>query len=131
MRKAGAIILLLVVALVPFAGAVSAAPWDYEKFIKQSVAWYYLYQNEEQTFKELYNLSTQMNVSNETLTLALELYNNATTEYQKALTYGIPYEARTFRWVVFSVHMRRAYLYVSRAVEVLEDALKELGSQNA
>ncbi|WP_297091266.1 pyrolysin [Thermococcus sp.] len=120
MKKAAAIIALLFLALVPIAGATT---WNYENFVKQSIAWYYLYQSDEQKFSELYNLSVQMNVSNETLALAMELYNNASAEYSQAITYGIPQETQTFRWVVFSVHIRKAYLYISQAVEVLEEAL--------
>ncbi|CAD5244100.1 pyrolysin [Thermococcus camini] len=131
MKRVAALLAVLMVALVPFAGAAGATTWSYKNFIKQSVAWYYLYQDKERTFNELYNLSVQMNVSNETLTLALELYNNATAQYDQALTYGIPKDTRTLSWVVFSVHIRKAYIYASRAVDVLEQALKELESQNA
>ncbi|NJE31044.1 pyrolysin [Thermococcus sp. 18S1] len=131
MKRVAALLAVLMVALVPFAGAAGATTWSYKNFIKQSVAWYYLYQDKERSFNELYNLSVQMNVSNETLTLALELYNNATAQYNQALTYGLPRDTRTLSWVVFSVHIRKAYLYASQAVDVLEQALKELESQNA
>ncbi|NJE10173.1 pyrolysin [Thermococcus sp. MAR1] len=131
MKKVAAIMALFLLVLVPFAGAVSAATWSYENFIKQSMAWYYLYQNNEYRFNELYNLSVQMNVSNETLSLAMELYNNASAEYSQALTYGIPQESRTLSWVVFSVHIRKAYLYMSQAVEVLEEALAPLENEAA
>ncbi|WP_148267254.1 pyrolysin [Thermococcus cleftensis] len=131
MRKAAAFLAIMMVALVPLAGVAGAATWDYKSFIKQSVAWYYLYQDKEETFNELYNLSVQMNVSNETLQLALELYSNATTEYDQALAYGLPSDGRSLGWIVFSVHIRKAYIYVSEAVEVLEEALKELEAQAA
>ncbi|AEK72349.1 pyrolysin [Thermococcus sp. 4557] len=131
MKRVAALLAVLMVALVPFAGAAGATTWSYKNFIKQSVAWYYLYQDKERSFNELYNLSVQMNVSNETLTLALELYNNATAQYNQALTYGLPRDTRTLSWVVFSVHIRKAYIYASQAVDVLEQALKELESQNA
>ncbi|WP_456369119.1 pyrolysin [Thermococcus sp.] len=130
MRRFGALFILLMMALVPIAGA-SGATWNYQNFVKQSVAWYYLYLDKQKTFEELYNLSVQMNVSNETLSLALELYNNATAEYERAMTYGFPRDTRTLSWVVFSVHIRKAYLYVNRAVEVLEKALRELGVESA
>ncbi|WP_371731549.1 pyrolysin [Thermococcus sp. MV11] len=131
MRKAAAFLAIMMVALVPLAGAAGAATWNYKSFIKQSVAWYYLYQDKEETFNELYNLSVQMNVSNETLQLALELYSNATAEYDQALAYGLPRDGRSLGWIVFSVHIRKAYIYVSEAVEVLEEALKELEAQAA
>jgi len=131
MKKVAAILALFLLVLVPFAGAVSAATWSYESFIKQSMAWYYLYQSDEHKFNELYNLSAQMNVSDETLSLAMELYNNASAEYSQALTYGIPQGSRTLSWVVFSVHIRKAYLYMSQAVEVLEEALAPLENQTA
>jgi len=131
MKRIAAIGVLLILALLPFAGATAASTWDYKNFVKQSVAWYYLYQKENQRFNELYNLSVQMNVSNETLTLAMDLYENATAEYNQALTYGVPYDIKTFRWVVFSVHIRKAYLYISQAVEVLEEALAPLENQTA
>ncbi|ASJ09082.1 pyrolysin [Thermococcus siculi] len=131
MKRLGALFLFLMMALVPFAGAAGATTWNYNNFIKQSIAWYYLYLDKQDSFGELYNLSVQMNVSNETLQLALELYNNATAEYGQAMTYGLPRDTRTLSWVVFSVHIRKAYIYASQAIEVLEQALKELEAQNA
>lgn len=131
MKRLGALFLFLMIALVPFAGGAGATTWSYKTFVKQSVAWYYLYLDRQDSFQELYNLSVQMNVSNETLSLALELYNNATAEYESAMTYGLPRDTRTLSWVVFSVHIRKAYLYASQAVEVLEQALKELEAANA
>ncbi|ACJ16054.1 pyrolysin [Thermococcus onnurineus NA1] len=124
MKRAVALLAVLMVVLVPFAGAASATAWSYENFIKQSIAWYYLYQSDEEKFNELYNLSVQANVSNETLQLAMELYTNATAEFEKALMYGIPDEGRTLRWVVFSVHIRKAYLYIEQAIELLEAVIE-------
>ena len=131
MKRFGALFVVLMVVLVPFAGAAGATAWDYKNFMRQSMAWYYLYLDKQSGFEGLYNLSVQMNVSNETLSLALGLYNNATAEYEKATSYGMPGDTRTLRWVVFGIHIRKAYLYVSRAVEVLERALAELETQNA
>lgn len=127
MKRAVALLVVLTVALVPFAGAAGATAWSYwsyKNFIKQSIAWYYLYQSDEEKFNELYNLSVQANVSNETLQLVMELYTNATAEFEKALMYGIPDEGRTLRWVVFSVHIRKAYLYINQAVELLEAVIE-------
>jgi hypothetical protein len=131
MKRLGAAFFILMIALVPLAGTAGATTWNYKNFIKQSVAWYYLYLDKQESFGELYNLSVQMNVSNETLSLALELYNNATAEYGQAMTYGLPRDTRSLSWVVFSVHIRKAYLYMSQAVDVLEQALEELKAQNA
>ncbi|NJE42224.1 pyrolysin [Thermococcus sp. GR6] len=124
MKRAVALLAVLMVVLVPFAGAAGAITWSYENFIKQSIAWYYLYQSDEEKFNELYNLSVQTNVSNETLQLAMELYTNATAEFEKALMYGIPDDGRTLRWVVFSVHIRKAYLYIEQAIELLEAVIE-------
>ena len=127
MRKAAVFILVTLVLLAPLAGTAGALQWNYKNFLKQSLAWYYMYRNNDQKFDELYNLSVQSNVSNKTLELAMNLHTNASREYNESIRYGVPVDYRNFGWMIFSIHIRKAYLYIEAAINTLRSALQERG----
>ncbi|MCO6041064.1 hypothetical protein [Thermococcus alcaliphilus] len=86
---------------------------------------YYLrYKEGIEKFDELYNKSVELGVSEETLEMALEYKEMAEKEYELAWKFGHPLKGhiQTF------VHMRRAYLYLMEAIEILEKAIEELES---
>ncbi|NJE61039.1 pyrolysin [Thermococcus sp. 21S7] len=129
MRKVLAVLAALMVALLPLAGTVSASGGG---ITSATIAWYYLYLHQQDKFNELYNLSVQMNVSNETLQEVWSLYENATAEYSNATAFGLaPGKSAGVRWLSAMVHIRKAYLYMSQAVELLEEALAPFENQTA
>lgn len=86
---------------------------------------YYLRYNEGiEKFDELYNKSIELGVSEETLEMVLEYKEMAEKEYELAWKFGHPLKGhiQTF------VHMRRAYLYLMEAIEILEKATAEFES---
>ncbi len=127
MRKVAVLILAAFVLLAPLAGTAGALQWNYKNFLKQSLAWYYMYRSDDQKFNGLYNLSVQANVSNKTLELAMDLYINASREYNESMQYGIPTDYRDFGWMIFGIHIRKAYLYIEAAINMLRTALQERG----
>ncbi|MCD6372723.1 MAG: pyrolysin [Thermococcus sp.] len=126
MKKITAIGLILMMTLIPAAGSVKAANSG-TGVVGAALAWYYLYLHQNKTFSELYNLSVQNGVDNDTLSLAHELWLNASEEFKTALSYGSPQQISRIRWLPFMMHVRRAYLTLMEANELLKKALKEKG----
>ena len=126
MKKAVTLFLILMLALIPVAGSVKAAGAG-SGVVGAALAWYYLYLHENKTFSELYNLSVQNGVDNETLSLAYSLSANASEEFKTALSFGTPEKLSSVRWLPFMMHIRRAYLDLMKATELLKKALEEKG----
>jgi len=86
---------------------------------------YYLRYNKAlEKFDELYNKSVELGVDEETVELALEYKELAEKEYELAWQFGHPLKGhfQTF------VHMRKAYLHIKNAIEILEKAIEEVES---
>jgi len=68
------------------------------------------------------NQAVELGVDEETLDLALKHKEMAETEYKLAWKFGHPLKGhiQTF------VHMRKAYLHIKIAVDILEEALEEV-----
>ena len=126
MRKIVTLWLILMVALIPVAGSVKATSAG-SGVVGAALAWYYLYLHENKTFSELYNLSVQNGVDNQTLSLAYNLSVNASEEFKTALSFGTPEKLSRVRWLPFMMHIRRAYLELREATELLKKALEEKG----
>ena len=86
---------------------------------------YYLRYNEGiDKFEEFYNKSVELGVDEKILELALECKELAEKEYELAWRFGHPLKGhiQTF------IHMRRAYLHLMEAIEILEKAIEEIES---
>ncbi|MBC7095150.1 hypothetical protein [Thermococcus sp.] len=86
---------------------------------------YYLRYNEGlDKFEELYNKSVELGVDEKILELALEYKELAEQEYELAWRFGHPLKGhiQTF------IHMRRTYLYLMEAIEILKKAIEEIES---
>ncbi|GAB6135901.1 C1 family peptidase [Thermococcus prieurii] len=90
--------------------------------------WYNMYLQE---FNELYQKALQMNVSNETLKLALQYNETAATYYQKALELSNNNIILHLGDLQLLVPLRKAYLNEVKAVEILKEALEKLESQGS
>ncbi|MDK2914985.1 MAG: hypothetical protein PWQ79_1900 [Thermococcaceae archaeon] len=112
-----ALVVLLALAQVPSASASGV--------VSASIVWYRLYLNQNSTYTQLYNQSLECGVDNETLKLAEELYANATEEFNKALDYGNPQNPRSILWVPFMRHIRKAYINIIKANELLKESLEK------
>ncbi|AIF69034.1 hypothetical protein PAP_03070 [Palaeococcus pacificus DY20341] len=115
---------LAVLALLLGVGLASAqSSQDYAgTYYASGKIWYYLYLNQNKTFTEVYDKAVQIGVDNQTLTLALELQENATKDYEEAVAFGTPETGRfPIVWKI-----RRAYLNLKHAVELLNKALADL-----
>ncbi|NJE01042.1 pyrolysin [Thermococcus sp. JdF3] len=133
MKRVAALFAILMIMMVPFAGAATAAkPQDPRaSIITQTKLWYYLYIGGESKFHRLYNESVSAGIDNTTLQTVMQLYENASAEYKVALSYGNPLESKNIAWLPFIVHMRKAYVTLRDAISLLEDALKGLEARNA
>ncbi|WP_457751454.1 pyrolysin [Thermococcus sp.] len=128
MRKTLALGVILMLALIPATASVKAAEISGGSgVVGAALAWYYLYLHENKTFSELYNLSVQNGVDNKTLSLAYNLSLNASKEFKTALSFGTPEKATKMRWLPFMMNVRKAYLDIMKASELLRNALEKKG----
>ncbi len=130
MKKAVTMLLILMLALIPVTGSVRATSTG-SGVVGAALVWYYLYLHENKTFSELYNLSVQNGVDNETLTLAHNLSVNASREFKTALSFGTPKKLSRIRWLPFMMHVRKAYLNLMEATELLKKALEKKGIETS
>ncbi|MBO8175337.1 MAG: pyrolysin [Thermococcus sp.] len=124
MKKVVVSILTLFLIGVTFAMPINAttSTSDEGGYAALSIVWYYLYLRNEQKFDQLYNQSIQLGVDNQTLTLALELKQNATIYFNESIAYGRPEEGKLpILWKI-----RLAYLTIKEALAVLENAIQTL-----
>jgi len=116
------IIVLLIFAIAPSASAIELRS---SKSVRSMQYFYYLRYNKAlEKFNELYNKSVELGVDEETVELALEYKELAEKEYELAWQFGHPLKGhfQTF------VHMRKAYLHIKNAIEILEKAIEEVES---
>lgn len=132
MKKVAALFALLVVMLVPFSGAVAAGEVQNpgSNIIWQAKLWYYLYTGGEAKFRMLYEESVNAGVDDSILQKAMELYENASAEYETAMSYGNPLQSKPMAWLPFIVHMRQAVITIREAISLLETALIEIDAQS-
>ena len=119
------IVVLLVIFLVSMAIPMQIVEATEKRSIGSIQHFYYLRYNKGiENFDELYNKSVELGVDEETLELALEYKELAENEYEIAWKFGHPLKGhfQTF------VHMRKAYLYIKNAIEILEKAIEEAES---
>ncbi|RLF83689.1 hypothetical protein DRN44_00195 [Thermococci archaeon] len=90
--------------------------------------WYNKYLKE---FEELYTKALEMNVSNETLQLALQYNETASKYYQKALELSNGNIILHLGDVRILAPLRKAYLNEIKAVEILREALEKLEIQGS
>ena len=84
---------------------------------------YRYYQNMEARFEKLYNQSLQEGIDNQTLSLALKHVEMAKKYYEEASKFGPILLNLGDPRIIFP--LREAYLEMKKAVEILENALKE------
>ncbi|AIU70528.1 hypothetical protein TEU_09410 [Thermococcus eurythermalis] len=133
MKKVAAFFAVLMVMLVPLSGAVAAEDVQEQKnsmnsVIWQAKLWYYLYIGSESKLQELHEKSVSAGVDDAVIQKAMELYENASAEYETAMSYGNPLQSKTMAWLPFIVHMRQAVITLRDAVSLLENALTEAQS---
>ena len=99
------------------------------KYPKRSIGsiqyFYYLrYKEAIEKFDELYQKAVESGADEKTLKQALEYKELAEKEYELAWQFGHPLKGhfQTF------VHMRKAYLHIKNAIEILEKAIEEVES---
>ena len=119
------IVVLLAVFLASMAIPMQIVQATEKSSIGSIQHFYYLRYNKAlEKFDELYNKSVELGVDGETVELALEYKELAEKEYELAWQFGHPLKGhfQTF------VHMRKAYLHIKNAVEILEKAIEEVES---
>ena len=93
-------------------------------FVRLKYFYYMNYKRLAVMFNRSYKLAVQLGINNETLSRALALRNMAEREWQAAWEKGVPVatpDTRTF------MHLRRAFLYLQKAEEVLERSIASKG----
>ncbi len=104
---------------------VSAPQRVWEGVLVRLKYFYYMnYKRLAVMFNRSYELAAQLGINNETLSRALALRNMAEREWQAAWEKGVPVatpDTRTF------MHLRRAFLYLQKAEEVLERSIASKG----
>lgn len=130
MKKLVALVLLLVLATVP-ATAAAAQTRSASTVAGLTLRYYRAYTSMVQEFNVTYQKALELGVDNQTLSAALELYENATEEIAtaKKLSNGGCILASLGDYYVF-LHIRLAYVDITKALAILRDAIAEKESEN-
>lgn len=130
MKKLVALVLLLVLATVP-ATAAAAQTRSASTVAGLTLRYYRAYTSMVQEFNVTYQKALELGVDNQTLSAALELYENATEEIAtaKKLSNGGCILASLGDYYVF-LHVRLAYVDITKALAILRDAIAEKESEN-
>ncbi|WP_324735341.1 S8 family serine peptidase [Thermococcus sp. SY098] len=95
-----------------------------EALQEMNFVWYMLYQRYSMKFNELYNKSIELGIDNETLQEALHYKELAEESYKEAWKFGNPLQG----YIRSLPYMRKAYLNIKKAVEILSKAIEKAES---
>jgi len=95
----------------------------YEQIRMMYLTWYLLYNTYYRKFDEIYNKSIELGVDNETLKEALSHKELAEENYNAIIEkYGAPLQPK----IQAIPYIRRAYVHMKMAYEILEEVIEEL-----
>ncbi|ASJ04126.1 S8 family serine peptidase [Thermococcus barossii] len=97
---------------------------DYTRISTMNYVWYMLYWRYDQKFDPLYQKAVELGVDNETLSLAMEHKKLADQYYEEAEKYLTP--GREVLAIAGLPYIRKAYVHIREAYNILEEAIREL-----